>query len=247
MTKTHIRSARQTFFFSARFALSLFDYRDVHVVFNVVLLGQKRLLDLRGGTLPRKRLFWTYTWMWRLISLTSRTLSPAKACIFSTIRGSILCDSSATCERKDNFNKYGIQSSGKMHWWLIPNHVFGPDTNITYLPWKMICVVALSCKFNVDSPLPSRLSSCKLFFLLVFFPSRLFPHFILLVPFLFLGVTVTFHAMLAVTYFSPNDDKWTSVKLYPGISSRRTFEVNFVFFRLLTSCLLKIRTYQGHI
>ena len=169
MTKTHIRSARQTFIFSARFALSLFDYRDVHVVFNVVLLGQKRLLDLRGGTLPRKRLFWTYTWMWRLISLTSRTLSPAKACIFSTIRGSILCDSSATCERKDNFNKYGIQSPGKMHWWPIPNHVFGSDTNITYLPWKMICVVALSWKFNVDSPLPSRLSSCRLFFLLVFF------------------------------------------------------------------------------
>ena len=169
MTKTHIRSARQTFIFSARFARSLFDYRDVHVVFNVVLLGQKRLLDLRGGTLPRKRLFWTYTWMWRLISLTSRTLSPAKACIFSTIRGSILCDSSATCERKDNFNKYGIQSSGKMHWWLIPNHVFGSDTNITYLPWKMICVVALSWKFNVDSPLPSRLSSCRLFFLFVFF------------------------------------------------------------------------------
>lgn len=193
------------------------------------MLGQKRLLDLRDGTLPRKRLFWTYTWMWRLISLTSRTLSPAKACIFSTIRGSILCDSSATCERKDNFNKYGIQSFAKMHWWLIPNHVFGPVTNITYLPWKMICVVAISWKFNVDSPLLSRLSSCKLFFLLVFFSSRLFSHFILLVPFLFLGVTVTFHAMLAVRYFSPNDDKWTSVKLYPGISSRRTFEVNFVF------------------
>lgn len=169
MWQKHIRSARQTFIFSARFARSLFDYRDVHVVFNVVLLGQKRLLDLRGGTLPRKRLFWTYTWMWRLISLTSRTLSPAKACTFLTIRGSILCDSSATCERKDNFNKYGIQSSGKMHWWLIPNHVFGSDTNITYLPWKMICVVAISWKFNVDSPLPSRLSSCKLFFLLVFF------------------------------------------------------------------------------
>ena len=247
MWQKHIRSARQTFIFSARFARSLFDYRDVHVVFNVVLLGQKRLLDLRGGTLPRKRLFWTYTWMWRLISLTSRTLSPAKACIFSTIRGSILCDSSATSERKDNFNKYGIQSFAKMHWWLIPNHVFGPVTNITYLPWKMICVVAISWKFNVDSPLPSRLSSCRLFFFVGFFSSRLFSHFILLVPFLFLGVTVTFHAMLAVTYFSPNDDKWTSVKLYPGISSCRTFEVNFVFFRLLTSCLLEIRTHQGHI
>ena len=67
------------------------------------------------------------------------------------------------------FSKYGIQSFAKMHWWLIPNHVFGPVTNITYLPWKMICVVAISWKFNVDSPLPSRLSSCKLFFLLVFF------------------------------------------------------------------------------
>ena len=85
------------------------------------------------------------------------------------------------------------------------------------------------------------------FFVGFFFSSRLFSHFILLVPFLFLGVTVTFHAMLAVTYFSPNDDNWTSVKLYPGISSRRTFEVNFVFFRLLTSCLLEIRTHQGHI
>lgn len=170
MTKTYSISAPNLYFFGEVCSVAVWLPRcTCGFLCNVVLLGQKRLLDLRGGTLPRKRLFWTYTWMWRLISLTSRTLSPAKACIFSTIRGSILCDSSATCKRKDNFNKYGIQSFAKMHWWLIPNHVFGPVTNITYLPWKMICVVAISWKFNVDSPLPSRLSSCKLFFLLVFF------------------------------------------------------------------------------
>ena len=42
--------------------------------------------------------------------------------------------------------------------------------------------------------------------------------------------------MLAIVYFSTNNNIGTSIKLYSVMSACRIFEENFMFFRLLATC-----------